>query len=525
MMDAYAGRRERVHRRTVARRLSRRVQAARQAPAHWPPINTLHLLNRMGYTLASPRPSDRTARAAALRRRAPRPTRSFPTTRPSRSRSSQTGLDRAAHDRLHARFPPPSTPGHERRSDARDACLDRVEARARALASPNASTRAREQQLGGGARAQRDGSCAARGRSASRSLAARASGIEAHIVVPGVLDVYGVTIPGAPGMVIGFNRDVAWTFTNTGADVLDYYARAGGRHRDTRRDIRLDGAWRDRTNSASSTIAARGRNVLHGHVRYSHRGPMRHVNGRGCRCGGPCSSRPTSSRRSTTRSTRTTCGGFEDAMARSYFAHQRRTCSSPIAAGTSRFDRPGTFRFGPATEAASTCATARTSASDWTGILAGRGVSAVVRSGAGISRVGESAADRSADRRTGISAPSELRCVARAADQHAAARDSLGDAVTTCAAGRPIRAARAPTCSFRISRSGATTLAASGRSTPIDALGRAAILSRVGPALHDGQRGAVLFERAMRSSSAHVGRARGRAASASRRRRARCWRS
>jgi penicillin amidase len=46
---------------------------------------------------------------------------------------------------------------------------------------------------------------------------------EAHLVVPGKLDVYGVTIPGSPFIVIGFNRDVAWSATNTGVDVLDFY--------------------------------------------------------------------------------------------------------------------------------------------------------------------------------------------------------------------------------------------------------------------------------------------------------------
>ena len=46
---------------------------------------------------------------------------------------------------------------------------------------------------------------------------------EVHLIVPGDLDVYGVTIPGLPGVIIGFNRDVAWSFTNTGADVLDFY--------------------------------------------------------------------------------------------------------------------------------------------------------------------------------------------------------------------------------------------------------------------------------------------------------------
>src|SRR5687767_4120024 len=66
---------------------------------------------------------------------------------------------------------------------------------------------------------------------------------EAHLVVPGKLDIYGVTIPGAPGVVIGFNRDIAWTFTNTGADVLDAYAETvDDSTRPTR--YRLDGAWR-----------------------------------------------------------------------------------------------------------------------------------------------------------------------------------------------------------------------------------------------------------------------------------------
>jgi penicillin amidase len=57
------------------------------------------------------------------------------------------------------------------------------------------------------------------------------------------LDAYGVTIPGLPGVVIGFNRDVAWTFTNTEIDVLDFY-------RETLDDTvtppryRLDGGWR-----------------------------------------------------------------------------------------------------------------------------------------------------------------------------------------------------------------------------------------------------------------------------------------
>lgn len=36
---------------------------------------------------------------------------------------------------------------------------------------------------------------------------------ETHLTIPGKLDVMGVTIGGAPGMSIGFNKDVAWTHT------------------------------------------------------------------------------------------------------------------------------------------------------------------------------------------------------------------------------------------------------------------------------------------------------------------------
>ena len=33
----------------------------------------------------------------------------------------------------------------------------------------------------------------------------------------------GATAPGIPGIVLGHNRDIAWTFTNTGADVQDIF--------------------------------------------------------------------------------------------------------------------------------------------------------------------------------------------------------------------------------------------------------------------------------------------------------------
>lgn len=38
------------------------------------------------------------------------------------------------------------------------------------------------------------------------------------------MDVYGVSLPGLPGVIIGFNENIAWAQTNVGHDVLDWYA-------------------------------------------------------------------------------------------------------------------------------------------------------------------------------------------------------------------------------------------------------------------------------------------------------------
>ena len=46
---------------------------------------------------------------------------------------------------------------------------------------------------------------------------------ECQLQAPGV-NVYGATLPGAPGVVIGFNDSVSWGFTNNYRDVKDFYA-------------------------------------------------------------------------------------------------------------------------------------------------------------------------------------------------------------------------------------------------------------------------------------------------------------
>ena len=44
-----------------------------------------------------------------------------------------------------------------------------------------------------------------------------------HIVVPGKMNIFGVTFPVSPAVVIGFNDHIAWGLVNTQADVVDFY--------------------------------------------------------------------------------------------------------------------------------------------------------------------------------------------------------------------------------------------------------------------------------------------------------------
>ena len=97
---------------------------------------------------------------------------------------------------------------------------------------------------------------------------------EAHIIVPGERDVYGVTIPGSPVTVIGFNRDLAWTLTNTGADVLDEYAETVDDFRRGRRRYKIDGQWRALVQRVENYRDPNGRVIATDTIRYSHRGPL-----------------------------------------------------------------------------------------------------------------------------------------------------------------------------------------------------------------------------------------------------------
>jgi penicillin G amidase len=190
---------------------------------------------------------------------------------------------------------------------------------------------------------------------------------EAHLVVPGALDVYGVTIPGAPNIVIGFNRDAAWTFTNTGADVLDYYAeRVDDDTHPTR--YQVDGAWRPVEQRIERYRGARGEIVATDTLYFSHRGPMHRVNGRWL-----------SMRWTVLEAGReldafygaahaTSAMAVEDAMARSYFAPAQNMLAADRG-GHIAIRSTGRFPIRPGDGKGNVLRDGSTSANDWTGNL------------------------------------------------------------------------------------------------------------------------------------------------------------
>lgn len=84
-------------------------------------------------------------------------------------------------------------------------------------------------------------------------------------------NAYGVTFPGIPGIVIGFNEDIAFGFTNSGRDVRDYYE---VRFRDDTRDAYwFDGGWRP-TERRVEEIRVRGAATVLDTVPYTVFGPV-----------------------------------------------------------------------------------------------------------------------------------------------------------------------------------------------------------------------------------------------------------
>lgn len=85
------------------------------------------------------------------------------------------------------------------------------------------------------------------------------------------VNTYGVSIPGIPGVVIGFNEEIAWGVTNGGDDVLDWY-KTDFEDENLRR-YRYDDAWRP-VRRVVEKIQVRGAASVADTVLYTHHGPV-----------------------------------------------------------------------------------------------------------------------------------------------------------------------------------------------------------------------------------------------------------
>ncbi len=235
-------------------------------PERWTAMNTFHLLNRMGRTLAY---EDDLARVAARARIGGAAADAiFPARSPIQEPIQPNGQTSARFD--FAPLPPPGPP------DSAAAALLALLGGVRHAGGSDAAR-------AGDALGSNNWAVAPRRTAAGAALLAGDPHLEltlpsiwyeVQITVPGVLDVYGVTIPGAPGVIIGFNRDIAWTFTNTQADVMDYFVETVDDSLHPTRYM-VDGEWKPIERRVERYMGPRGSLVAVDTVRYSHRGPLR----------------------------------------------------------------------------------------------------------------------------------------------------------------------------------------------------------------------------------------------------------
>lgn len=85
------------------------------------------------------------------------------------------------------------------------------------------------------------------------------------------VNVCGVSIPGSPGVIIGFNQTIAWGVTNVGADVLDWY---NIKFKDlSKKEYWYKNKWNP-VNLRVETIEVKGGETLTDSVYYTHHGPI-----------------------------------------------------------------------------------------------------------------------------------------------------------------------------------------------------------------------------------------------------------
>ncbi|MEN9525856.1 MAG: hypothetical protein RLZZ256_1240, partial [Bacteroidota bacterium] len=84
-------------------------------------------------------------------------------------------------------------------------------------------------------------------------------------------NVYGVSLPGSPYVIIGFNDSIAWGVTNSQRDVKDYY-RIKFKD-DSRTEYWFDGQWR-KSKIRIEAIEVKGKGTIYDTVAYTIMGPV-----------------------------------------------------------------------------------------------------------------------------------------------------------------------------------------------------------------------------------------------------------
>ena len=241
-------------------------------PMAWQPQHSLYLLKRMGWTLALINTERRKNAAAALVGREAADAL-FPVNAPIQEPIQPNGLGEPRFD--FSRLPPPG--------DASEELNIQLQAMRAFFGPMDEGARGADETLLGSNNWAIAPSRSAEGHAVLAGdphldLTLPSIWYEAHLVVPGELDVYGVTIPGAPAIAIGFNRDVAWTFTNSGADVMDLYREtvdAPGRPR----SYLLDGEWRPFELRVETYRRKNGSVLAVDSILHTHRGPVSRASG------------------------------------------------------------------------------------------------------------------------------------------------------------------------------------------------------------------------------------------------------
>ena len=89
------------------------------------------------------------------------------------------------------------------------------------------------------------------------------------------MNVYGVSIPGIPAVIIGFNDHIAWTQTNVGHDVVDWLSI---KWKDNKKmEYLLDGSYR-KVDLRIEDVAVKGVGVVRDTVKYTVWGPVVYEN-------------------------------------------------------------------------------------------------------------------------------------------------------------------------------------------------------------------------------------------------------